>query len=75
MTPAQKAKQAAKRAARIRAIAARRAQIAAEDRALELEAGPLEREHSRSLGYSFPPLRGKALYDVMDRAEAGQVAA
>lgn len=62
MTPAQRAR-------RIRQIAARRAQLAAEDRALELEAGPLEREHSRSLGYSFPPLRGKALLDVMDRAE------
>lgn len=65
----------AQRARRIRQIAARRAQLAAEDRALELEAGPLEREHSRSLGYSFPPLRGKALYDVMEREEIrGKVA-
>lgn len=64
---------AAKREKRIRHIAAKRAQLAAEDRRLELEAGPLEREPSRPLGYSFPPLRGKALLDVMDRQ--GSVAA
>ena len=63
-------KTAADRERRIREIAARRAAIAAEDRLLDLEAGPLEREHSRSLGFSFPPLRGRALLEVMDRAAA-----
>lgn len=65
---------AAQRARRIRQIDARRAAIAAELRALDIEARPIEIEHSRSLGYSFPPLRGKMLIDVMDREEARAVA-
>ena len=63
MTPAQRAR-------RIRQIDARRTALALELRALDNEARPLEIEHSRSLGFSFPPLRGKALIAVMDREEA-----
>jgi hypothetical protein len=57
----------AQRARRIRQLDARREALNAELRAIEAEAAPLEREHSRSLGFGFPPLRGKALLDVMDR--------
>lgn len=59
----------AQRERRIRQIAAKVARLNDEIHQLELEAGPIEREHSRSLGFSFPPLRGRALLDVMDREQ------
>ncbi|WP_374139429.1 hypothetical protein [Sphingomonas sp.] len=60
MTPAQRSR-------RIRQCNARLDTLEAERRAILAELHPIETEHSRSLGYSFPPLRGKALIDVMDR--------
>ena len=63
MTPAQRAR-------RLRQIDARRDALAAELRALDLEARPLENLHSWSLGIQVP-LRGKKLIAEMDRV-AGQ---
>jgi hypothetical protein len=62
MTPLQRAR-------RIRQLNARLDAIEAERRAVTAELHPLETEHSRSLGFSFPPLRGKRLLEVMDRDE------
>jgi hypothetical protein len=59
----------AQRARRLRQINARREALNAELRELDREAHPLELEHSRSLGYSFPPQRGRALIAIMDRLE------
>lgn len=60
MTPAQRAR-------RIRQINARLDALEAERRAIMAELHPIETEHSRLLGYSFPPMRGKALLAIMDR--------
>lgn len=59
----------AQRARRLRQIAARRDALHAEIRALDIEARPLENEHSWSLGYRVP-LRGRKLLDAMDAHEA-----
>lgn len=67
MTPLQRAR-------RIRQLNARLDAIEVERRAILAELHPIETEHSRSLGYSFPPMRGKALIAVMDR-ELGSKAA
>lgn len=67
MTPAQRSR-------RIRQCNARLDALEAERRAILAELHPLETEHSRSLGYSFPPMRGKALLAIMDR-ELGSKAA
>ena len=63
MTPAQRVR-------RIRQIDARIDALQAEIRALSDELRPLEIAHSQSLGYRFPPLKGKALIEVMDREDA-----